>query len=127
MAVKTKSAKSKTVVEHARVCIKATFNNTLVTVTDPKGNTLTQEMAGTCNFKNSRKSTPHAAQIAASKACQLAKEMFKVETGEIRIWGPGPGREAAIRAACSVLKIISISDVTGIPFNGTTPPNERRQ
>ena len=121
------AAKIKKVVDHVRVCIRATFNNTKVTVTDAKGNTLTQETAGTCNYKSSRKSTPHAAQIAASKACQLAKEMFKVETGEIRIWGPGPGREAAIRAACGVLKIISISDVTGVPHNGTTPHNERRQ
>jgi len=121
------AAKVKRVVDHVRVCIRATFNNTQVTVTDAKGNTLSRESAGTCNYKSSKKSTPYAAQIIAAKACQTAKDMFKVETGEVRIWGPGPGREAALRAACTVLKIISVSDVTGVPFNGPTPPKERRQ
>lgn len=120
-------AKVKRVVDHVRVCIRATFNNTKVTVTDAKGNTLTQESAGTCNNKNSKKSTPYAAQMATTKACEKAKEMFRVATGEVRIWGAGPGRESALRAACNVLKIISIADVTGIPFNGVKPPNERRQ
>lgn len=120
-------SKTKRVVEHARVCIHATMNNTIVTVTDPKGNTLTQESAGTCGNKNSKKSTPYAAQMAAAKACEKAKEMFRVTSGEVRVWGPGPGREAALRAACGVLKINSIADVTGIPFNGVKPPNERRQ
>lgn len=121
------SVKVKKVVDHVRVCIRATFNNTIVTVTDSKGNVLTQETAGTCNYKSARKSTPHAAQVAAAKATQLAKDQFRVVSGEVRVWGPGPGREAAVRAACSVLKIISITDVTGVPFNGVTPPNERRQ
>jgi len=121
------ATKIKRVVDHVRVCICATFNNTKVTVTDAKGNTLVQQTAGTCNYKSSRKSTPHAAQVAAGKACQLVKEAFKVETAEVRVWGPGPGREAAIRAACGVLKVISICDVTGVPFNGAKPPKERRQ
>lgn len=121
------SVKVKKVVDHVRVCIRATYNNTIVTVTDPKGNVLTQETAGTCGYKSARKSTPHAAQLAAAKACQLAKDTFRVVTGEVRVFGPGPGREAAVRSACSSLKITSISDVTGVPFNGVTPPNERRQ
>lgn len=120
-------SKVRKVVDHVRVCIRATYNNTIITVTDAKGNALKQETAGTCGFKSARKSTPHAAQLAAAKACQAAKEAYKVVTGEIRVWGPGPGREAAIRSICSSLKITSISDVTGVPFNGTTPPNERRQ
>ncbi len=121
------AAKVKKVVPHVRVCIKATFNNTKITITDSKGNVLTRESAGTCNYKSSKKSTPYAAQVAATKACQNARDLFKVETGEVRVWGPGPGREAALRAACAVFKIISISDVTGAPFNGPTPPKERRQ
>ncbi|MBM4223057.1 MAG: 30S ribosomal protein S11 [Gammaproteobacteria bacterium] len=121
------ASKVKRVVDHVRVCIRATFNNTKVTVTDPKGNTLTRESAGTCNYKSSKKSTPYAAQVAATKACQAAKDLFKVETGEVRVWGAGPGRDAALRAACSVIKVISIADVTGVPFNGTDGPSERRQ
>jgi len=121
------AAKVKRVVDHVRVCINATFNNTKVIVTDAKGNKLTSESGGTFNYKGSKKSTPYAAQQVAAKACQTAKDLFKVETGEVRIWGPGPGREAALRGACAVLKIISVADVTGVPFNGPTPPKERRQ
>jgi small subunit ribosomal protein S11 len=121
------AVKVKRVVDHVRVCITATFNNTIVVVTDAKGNKLTGESAGTCKYQSSKKSTPYAAQQIAAKACQAAKDLFKVETAEVRIWGPGPGREAALRAACGVLKVISIADVTGYPFNGATPPKERRQ
>lgn len=117
----------KKVVQHVCVCIHATFNNTIISVTDPKGNVLTQESGGSSGYKGPRKSTPHAAQSAATKAAQLAKELYKAVTGEVRVWGPGPGREAGLRAVCSLLKITAITDVTGIPFNGTKPPSERRQ
>ena len=84
------AVKVKRVVDHVRVCITATFNNTIVVVTDAKGNKLTGESAGTCKYQSSKKSTPYAAQQIAAKACQAAKDMFKVETAEVRISAGGP-------------------------------------
>ena len=106
--------------------IKATFNNTTVTITDTKGDALCWASAGTSGFKGSRKSTPFAAQVAADKAGVAAQE-HGLKTVEVRVKGPGPGRESAVRAlnGCG-LKISNISDVTPIPHNGCRPPKRRR-
>jgi small subunit ribosomal protein S11 len=106
--------------------ILATFNNTLVTITDPNGNTLSWSSAGSSNFKGSRKSTPYAAQISAEAAARKAME-HGVRQIEVYVKGPGSGREAAIRAlAAAGLQVVSITDVTPIPHNGCRPPKRRR-
>ena len=106
--------------------IHASFNNTIVTITDRQGNTLSWATSGGCGFRGSRKSTPFAAQVAAEKAGVAAQE-HGVKMVEVRVKGPGPGRESAVRAlnACG-LKITNISDVTPIPHNGCRPPKKRR-
>ena len=106
--------------------VHASFNNTIVTITDRQGNTLAWATAGNAGFKGSRKSTPFAAQVAAEKAGNAAQE-HGVKNVEVRVGGPGPGRESAVRAlnACG-LKITSISDITPIPHNGCRPPKKRR-
>ena len=90
--------KAKRVVTDVIVCIHASFNNTIITVTDAKGNVLSWATAGGSGFRGSRKSTPFAAQVAADKACQAAKDLYGIENAEIRVAGPGSGREAAARA-----------------------------
>jgi small subunit ribosomal protein S11 len=108
------------------VHIQCTFNNTLVTVTDPKGNVITWSSAGSMNFKGSRKSTPFAAQIAAETAGKKAVDAG-MKSVEVYVKGPGSGREAAIRAIqTSGLQISMIKDVTPIPHNGCRPPKRRR-
>jgi small subunit ribosomal protein S11 len=108
------------------VYVKATFNNTLVTVTDTNGDTLVRESAGTAGFKGSRKSTPFAAQRAAEQAASKARKMGLNEV-EVRVKGPGSGRESAITALQAAgLKIISIEDITPIPHNGCRPRKKRR-
>jgi small subunit ribosomal protein S11 len=108
------------------VHIKASFNNTLVTITDPKGNVVAWSSAGSLNFKGSRKSTPFAAQMAAESAGRKAAEAG-VKVVEVRVKGPGAGREAAIRAIQAIgLQITLIKDVTPIPHNGCRPPKRRR-
>jgi small subunit ribosomal protein S11 len=106
--------------------VHASFNNTIVTITDRQGNTLSWATSGGCGFRGSRKSTPFAAQVAAEKAGVAAQE-HGVKMVEVRVKGPGPGRESAVRAlnACG-LKITNISDVTPIPHNGCRPPKKRR-
>src|ERR1022692_2640318 len=106
--------------------IHASFNNTIVTITDRQGNALSWATSGGSGFRGSRKSTPFAAQVAAERAGNAAKE-HGVKNVEVRVGGPGPGRESAVRAlnACG-LKITSISDVTPIPHNGCRPPKKRR-
>lgn len=108
------------------VHIQATFNNTIITVTDQRGNTLSWASAGSLNFKGAKKSTPFAAQTTAESAITKAKE-HGLRNAEVYIKGPGVGREAAIRAieACGV-KITIIKDVTPIPHNGCRPPKRRR-
>jgi small subunit ribosomal protein S11 len=109
-----------------RACIQATFNNTIVTLTDPNGNVIAWSSSGTVGFKGSRKSTPYAAQMAASNAARKAME-HGLKQIEVIVKGPGSGREAAIRALqSSGLYITSIRDVTPIPHNGCRPPKRRR-
>ncbi|MGH8678117.1 MAG: 30S ribosomal protein S11 [Burkholderiales bacterium] len=106
--------------------IHASFNNTIVMITDRQGNTLSWATSGSSGFKGSRKSTPFAAQVAADKAGRAAQECG-VKNLEVRIKGPGPGRESAVRGLNAVgFKITSISDVTPIPHNGCRPPKKRR-
>ena len=106
--------------------IHASFNNTIVTITDRQGNALSWATSGGAGFKGSRKSTPFAAQIAAENAGKLAQESG-VKNLEVRIKGPGPGRESAVRALNNAgFKITSISDVTPVPHNGCRPPKKRR-
>ena len=106
--------------------VHASFNNTIVTITDRQGNVLSWATSGGCGFRGSRKSTPFAAQVAAEKAGVAAQE-YGVKSVEVRVMGPGPGRESAVRAlnACG-LKITNIADVTPIPHNGCRPPKKRR-
>lgn len=119
---KAKARKVPDVVVH----VHASFNNTIVTVTDPKGNALAWATSGGCGFRGSRKSTPYAAQVAAQKAIQKSKEVYGAENAEVYVYGPGPGRDAAVRAARDHVHVTAIYDVTGVPFNGCRPPKERR-
>ena len=106
--------------------IHASFNNTIIMITDRQGNALAWSTSGANGFKGSRKSTPFAAQIAAEAAGKMAQECG-VKNIEVRIKGPGPGRESSVRALNSVgFKITSISDVTPVPHNGCRPPKRRR-
>jgi small subunit ribosomal protein S11 len=108
------------------VHIHASFNNTLITITDPQGNAISWASAGNANFKGSRKGTPFAAQVAADKASRIAQE-HGLRRVDVLVRGPGSGRETAIRAlAASGLEVGSISDITPIPHNGCRPPKRRR-
>jgi small subunit ribosomal protein S11 len=106
--------------------IHATFNNTIITITDRQGNALSWATAGGCGFRGSRKSTPFAAQVAAEKAGLAAKE-FGLKNLEVRVQGPGPGRESAVRSLNNAgYRITNIEDVTPIPHNGCRPRKRRR-
>ncbi|MDP2827133.1 MAG: 30S ribosomal protein S11 [Sulfuricellaceae bacterium] len=106
--------------------VHASFNNTIVTITDRQGNALSWATSGGSGFRGSRKSTPFAAQIAAEHAGKAAQE-YGVKNLEVRIKGPGPGRESAVRALNAVgFKITGITDVTPVPHNGCRPPKKRR-
>ena len=106
--------------------VHASFNNTIVTISDRQGNTLCWATSGGSGFRGSRKSTPFAAQVAADRAGQAAKE-FGLKNLDVNVKGPGPGRESAVRALNNTgFKITSISDVTPIPHNGCRPPKKRR-
>ncbi|MCB1984876.1 MAG: 30S ribosomal protein S11 [Burkholderiales bacterium] len=106
--------------------IHASFNNTIVTITDRQGNALSWATSGGAGFKGSRKSTPFAAQVAAEIASKAAIECG-VKNLEVKIKGPGPGRDSAVRALNGAgFKIVSISDVTSVPHNGCRPPKKRR-
>jgi small subunit ribosomal protein S11 len=106
--------------------VKATFNNTMVTITDNKGDTLCWASAGTCGFKGSRKSTPFAGQCASQQAAEKAIK-FGVKDVDVRVKGPGSGRESAITALHQAgLKVKTIEDCTPIPHNGCRPPKKRR-
>ena len=108
------------------VHIQSTFNNTIVTITDRQGNALSWATSGAAGFKGSRKSTPFAAQIAAEQAGKAAQEQG-IKNLDVRIKGPGPGRESSVRALASLgIRITSISDVTPVPHNGCRPQKRRR-
>lgn len=108
------------------VHVHASFNNTIVNITDPAGNTIAWASAGNANFKGSRKGTPFAAQVAAEKASRLAQD-HGMKSVSVEVKGPGSGRETAIRAlSASGLEVTSITDVTPLPHNGCRPPKRRR-
>lgn len=118
--------KTKRMVPRGQAHVYATFNNTIITITDPNGNTLAWASAGTAGFKGSRKSTPYAARLAAGNAARNAQDMGMQEL-EIIVKGPGPGREAAIRALqSSSIRVRTIRDITPMPHNGCRPPKKRR-
>lgn len=126
MAKATKKRRTRRNVTVAVVHIQATFNNTTVTITDTKGDTLCWASAGTCGFKGSRKSTPFAGQCAAQQAAEKAVK-FGVKDVDVRVKGPGSGRESAITALQSAgLNVKSLEDCTPIPHNGCRPPKKRR-
>ena len=119
--------KQKRTVTKGIVHIHTTFNNTIVNITDPQGNTIVWESGGTVGFKGTRKSTPYAAQLAAQKAIRRAINEFGLQEVEIWVKGPGAGRESALRAIlASDVKVTAIRDVTPIPHNGCRPPARRR-
>ncbi|TVP88531.1 MAG: 30S ribosomal protein S11 [Thioalkalivibrio sp.] len=122
---KTKKKVRKNVAEGV-AHIFASFNNTIITITDRQGNTLSWATSGGSGFRGSRKSTPFAAQVAAERAGSAAQE-HGVKNLEVLVRGPGPGRESAVRALNNVgFKITNISDITPIPHNGCRPPKKRR-
>jgi small subunit ribosomal protein S11 len=107
--------------------IYSSFNNTIVTITDVQGNAVSWTSAANCGYRGSRKSTPYAAGEAAQKAGQAVVDNYGMKNVQVRVKGPGPGRESAIRALYAVgLKVVSITDVTPIPFNGCRPAKKRR-
>ncbi|MGD0004346.1 MAG: 30S ribosomal protein S11 [Anaerolineaceae bacterium] len=118
--------KVKRTLSTAQVHVFASFNNTIVTITDTQGNAICWGSAGSAGFKGSRKSTPFAARLAAEQAIKAAQSMG-VQEVDLIVKGPGPGRESAIRAVQSMgIKVRSISDVTPVPHNGCRPPKKRR-
>ena len=124
-AVRTKRRERKNI-EKGAVHIRSSFNNTIVTITDLKGNAIAWASAGGQGFRGSRKSTPFAAQTAAETAAKAAME-HGLKTVEVYVRGPGAGREAAIRALQAAgLEVVMIKDVTPIPHNGCRPPKRRR-
>lgn len=129
MAKPTKQAprkKVKKTVVDGVAHIHASFNNTIVTITDRQGNTLSWATSGGSGFRGSRKSTPFAAQVAAEKAGETAKD-YGLKNLDVEVKGPGPGRESAVRALNNIgYKITNIVDVTPIPHNGCRPPKKRR-
>ncbi len=106
--------------------IQASYNNTLIYISDITGNILAWKTAGSEGFKGSKKSTPYAAQVASKSIAKIVKDTFSLTSIEVFVKGPGPGREAAIRGLANYLKITYISDVTSIPHNGCRPSKERR-
>lgn len=118
--------KVKRIVSDGVAHIHATFNNTIITISDRQGNTLSWATSGGSGFRGSRKSTPFAAQVAAERAGQMVQEMG-MKNLEVMVKGPGPGRDSAVRALNNIgFKISRIDDVTPIPHNGCRPPKKRR-
>ncbi|USN97466.1 MAG: 30S ribosomal protein S11 [Candidatus Nomurabacteria bacterium] len=121
-ATTTKKKKSKRTVSKGVLCVKATYNNTIVTVTDEAGNVLTSASAGSCGFRGARKNTAYAAQVAAEKALNGASQTFGLKSVVAKVSGVGQGRDSALRAAMGAgIDIVSISDVTALRFGGCRP------
>jgi small subunit ribosomal protein S11 len=124
-AARTRKKVKKNVVDGV-AHVHASFNNTIITITDRQGNTLAWATSGGSGFRGSRKSTPFAAQVSADRVGQVVKE-YGMKNVEVRVKGPGPGRDAAVRALNNAgFRVSSISDVTPIPHNGVRPPKKRR-
>jgi small subunit ribosomal protein S11 len=122
-----KKKKERRTVPHGLVHVSASFNNTQITITDPDGRVVCNSSAGAIGFKGSRKGTPYAAQQASLAAASAARDQFGMKSVEVRVKGPGSGRESAVRAlAAAGLHIVVIRDVTPIPHNGCRPPKRRR-
>ena len=118
--------KVKKVVSDGIAHVHASFNNTIITITDRQGNALSWASSGGAGFKGSRKSTPFAAQVAAETAGRAAQE-HGIKNLEVRITGPGPGRESSVRALNAIgIRVVSIQDITPVPHNGVRPPKKRR-
>lgn len=125
--VTPRKKKAKRTVAAGQVHVLATFNNTIVSVTDPKGGVLTQASAGGCGFRGSKKGTAYAAQVAAEKAITAAKQQYNLAKVDVIIKGVGLGREAAVRALSSAnISVDSITDITAIPHGGCRPRKARR-
>ena len=122
-----KKRKVKRNVEQGRIYIKATFNNTIMTITDAQGNAIGWSSTGVHGFKGSRKSTPFAARVAADDALKKAVEIG-MKSVDVFVKGPGSGRESALRAISAIedMRITSINDITPVPHNGCRPPKQRR-
>tara|TARA_E500000331_G_C16957711_1_gene583503 strand:- start:211 stop:594 length:384 start_codon:yes stop_codon:yes gene_type:complete len=122
-----KKRKTKKIVEQGRIYIKATFNNTIMTITDAHGNAIGWSSTGVHGFKGSRKSTPFAARVAADEALKKAVECG-MKSVDVFVKGPGSGRESALRAISAIedMRITSINDITPVPHNGCRPPKQRR-
>lgn len=126
-APKAKKKKVKRNVPYAHVHVQASFNNTIITITDPTGGALSNSSAGACGFRGSKKGTAYAAQVAAEKAINSAKQQYGVSKADVFIKGVGLGRESAVRAlAAANVTVDSIRDVTGIPHGGCRPRKARR-
>jgi small subunit ribosomal protein S11 len=122
-----KKKKHRRTVPHGLVHVSASFNNTQITITDPDGRVLCNSSAGSIGFKGSRKGTPYAAQQASLSCASAARDTFGMKSVEVKVKGPGSGRESAVRAlAAAGLHIVAIRDVTPIPHNGCRPPKRRR-
>lgn len=125
-AVVTKKRKEKKNVLEGIANIRATFNNTIINITDMNGNTISWASSGSVGFKGTKKGTPYAAQLASEKAVELAK-FHGIQFVHVRLKGPGPGRESAIRALdVAGMKVKTLRDITGIPHNGCRPRKKRR-
>jgi small subunit ribosomal protein S11 len=125
-ATKTRKKVKRHIVD-GMVHIKATFNNTIITFTDRQGNAIDWASAASCGFRGARKSTPYAAQVASETVALRVVERFGMKNVDVKLKGPGPGRESAIRQLQAAgLNVLSIEDVTGIPHNGCRDPKKRR-
>lgn len=118
--------KVKKSVDMGRVYIQASYNNTLIYVTDLSGNVLSWKTAGSEGYKGAKKSTPYAAQVASKAVAKIVKDTYGLLSVQVLVKGPGPGREAAIRGVANFFKITYIGDITSIPHNGCRPSKQRR-